>query len=487
MGTIVQFAIVLLVAGGFIAWLGDRLGTIVGKKRLSKFGLRPKHTAMLYTIASGSLIALLTLAVLLICQADFRIALIKGRQLSADNRRLSGDNSRLAHQNTILKQDQLVAFAQTKTAQDAAKRAEDATAKSEAKLTKAQAAYQTSRAAVAADETKLQLARQHLDSVQSSLGATTGQLREARDRVANTQLELSRQKQDLQTAQRRVDDAQSKLIGLAQQSKTLVAKNTELTKVGAQLLEQRQMLESKLIYLTGDEVGRTVISTGQSVESIRSALVEWIDGMGHNADKRGAGRGANGREVVVQGDGTEPPHFVGPEMGSLDLVASNIRKQAGIVDSVVVVGVARYNTPLGAQVKLDVKSYDNVLVFNKGETVASTTVDGTLPYVRIQKTLESFLTDRVRSIAQDKSIMPSVDPETGKTTYGGVVNFEEIVPRIQQAGASARVAVIATNDIYTEGPLAVRLEVAASGTAPQPQTNAGPTRSLQTSLPVATP
>ena len=37
---------VLAVVGGVIALIGDRLGTRIGKKKLSIFGLRPRHTAV---------------------------------------------------------------------------------------------------------------------------------------------------------------------------------------------------------------------------------------------------------------------------------------------------------------------------------------------------------------------------------------------------------------------------------------------------------
>jgi len=44
--------IAILVLGGVIATVGDRIGTRVGKKRLSLFNLRPKNTAVLVTILS---------------------------------------------------------------------------------------------------------------------------------------------------------------------------------------------------------------------------------------------------------------------------------------------------------------------------------------------------------------------------------------------------------------------------------------------------
>lgn len=51
----------LLVVSAWIAFLGDKIGTRIGKKRLSIFGLRPKKTAILMTMFTGMLITITTL------------------------------------------------------------------------------------------------------------------------------------------------------------------------------------------------------------------------------------------------------------------------------------------------------------------------------------------------------------------------------------------------------------------------------------------
>jgi len=49
----ITLILVLAVVGGVIAFIGDRLGTRIGKKKLSIFGLRPRHTAVIVTIFTG--------------------------------------------------------------------------------------------------------------------------------------------------------------------------------------------------------------------------------------------------------------------------------------------------------------------------------------------------------------------------------------------------------------------------------------------------
>ena len=37
----------MAIVGGLIAYLADKMGSKIGKKRMSVFGLRPKHTSIL--------------------------------------------------------------------------------------------------------------------------------------------------------------------------------------------------------------------------------------------------------------------------------------------------------------------------------------------------------------------------------------------------------------------------------------------------------
>lgn len=67
--------LVLMIMGGVIAFLGDKIGSKVGKKRLSLFGLRPKYTSIIVTIISGILISFLTIAALAVVNENVRVAL----------------------------------------------------------------------------------------------------------------------------------------------------------------------------------------------------------------------------------------------------------------------------------------------------------------------------------------------------------------------------------------------------------------------------
>ena len=67
----------IFVLGGLIAALGDRLGTKIGKARLRLFNLRPRQTAMMITVLTGTLISALTLGILLSLSKSLRKGIFK--------------------------------------------------------------------------------------------------------------------------------------------------------------------------------------------------------------------------------------------------------------------------------------------------------------------------------------------------------------------------------------------------------------------------
>ncbi len=72
------FLLVAILAGG-IAMLGNQLGRKIGRKKMTVFGMRPRHTSIFITTITGSLIAILTLGLAMIGSQDVR-DLITGSQ-----------------------------------------------------------------------------------------------------------------------------------------------------------------------------------------------------------------------------------------------------------------------------------------------------------------------------------------------------------------------------------------------------------------------
>jgi len=83
-----------------LSTLGDRLGSLVGKARLSLLGMRPRRTAVLITVLTGSLISAISLGLMLLVSERLRTGLFEldrlEQRLQTSRSQLSRSNSQLA-------------------------------------------------------------------------------------------------------------------------------------------------------------------------------------------------------------------------------------------------------------------------------------------------------------------------------------------------------------------------------------------------------
>ena len=114
--------LVLIVMGGVIAFLGDRIGSKVGKKRMTLFGLRPKYTSVIVTIISGVLISFSTVAVMAVVNENVRVALFG---LSKLQTRMNDLNQEIKVKNRELEKGKLQLEARNKEYEDVTKKSEE--------------------------------------------------------------------------------------------------------------------------------------------------------------------------------------------------------------------------------------------------------------------------------------------------------------------------------------------------------------------------
>jgi uncharacterized protein (DUF3084 family) len=103
------FVLLILGAGGVIAYLADKLGKKLGKKRLSlrvgRWSLRPRHVAELGTVVMGVLVALLTILFVAAASSDARAWLKEGRHLLRQRDELLRENEELRKDNKLRLRD----------------------------------------------------------------------------------------------------------------------------------------------------------------------------------------------------------------------------------------------------------------------------------------------------------------------------------------------------------------------------------------------
>lgn len=85
--------LMVIVAGG-IAFIGDRVGHQVGRRRMTLFGLRPKYTSTIFAVGFGMLIALLVIVVSLVASYDARQAVFSLNKLNEQIATLTRERDR---------------------------------------------------------------------------------------------------------------------------------------------------------------------------------------------------------------------------------------------------------------------------------------------------------------------------------------------------------------------------------------------------------
>ena len=98
--------LVLIITGGVVAVIGDRVGTKVGKKRLSIFGLRPRHTSTIVTIVTGIVITTLTFGILAAASENVRTALFGMEQLNRSMQETKNKLARASEELTAAREEQ---------------------------------------------------------------------------------------------------------------------------------------------------------------------------------------------------------------------------------------------------------------------------------------------------------------------------------------------------------------------------------------------
>ena len=217
----------LLVLGGVLATLGDRLGSRIGKARLSLFNLRPRNTAVLITVLTGSLISAISLGLMLAVSERLRVGLFE----------LDGLQQRLREGRSSLERTAAALAA----SEGALKRSASARRQAQQEAARAERGREQARRQLAAVELQAERLRRELQPLQAQQQTL---LRE-RDRLT---AEIKGRDQDIRSTEAEL------------------ARVRQRIKVGAAELKG---LETNLIALRQGDV---VISSGQSLASAKVAL-----------------------------------------------------------------------------------------------------------------------------------------------------------------------------------------------------------------------
>ncbi|WP_425058579.1 Chromosome partition protein Smc [Sporomusa carbonis] len=404
---------VIAVMGGAIAYIGDKLGTKVGKKKLSIFGLRPKHTSIIVTIVTGILISAATLGVMTAVSRDVRTALFGMKELKAAMVSLNSE-------------------VMSKTAE----------------LEASRAALENKNAEYAAVAAKVKETSEHLKQIMAELDEVTAE----RDRTAAAlnklqsdyvlaQRDLVKYQNDIKNLQATKKELDSR-IGELTAAKTTLQKDVDrLNELTANLKNNIQIVrEGTVAFRAGEVLSTSVVHGGQSHDDTVQALSDII-------------YKTNLYLINKLGIADKKTEVLWISRAEFDQAASLIAEtNQDVIVRISTVG----NTIYGEAVIGRLELFPNHLIYNKGEDIYSEVFNPVTDAQQAEETVMVFL-QKVNAAAVERGILP--DPIQGTVgSMSGAQLFETINKVKRQSGKFELTAVTKT-DIYTAGPLQIEIRV----------------------------
>lgn len=471
----------MCLVGALIAYAADLLGRHLGKKRLSLFGMRPKHTAALLATVAGALIPLVTIAVLWSSVREVRVMLSEGNRaaqerdqrvaelreaterldqtranvarLEARSIELNDTVRDLGAKNQILQKENK----QTTAALSASKKAAEVLQRSSNALKRESAGLKSTVNKSRKEVAQLRDTRQELEARIAEVQArqrevTAYQIQQDLElqRLERQRKELDRQLADLQQSNaalvnsgeqfaQRIADLQRERADLDTQIQTVRGEREKLT-AEIQSLEslRTELMESlgavrlqPIVYSRGDEVGRIVVRAGATQNEVEQAL----NGLFRSARVRAESAGARSVGAFASVSLIPVTNSEGRLVSVEEQERLLIREAAFQRDPQVLLANALVNSFAGEYVRVQVQALPNTIVFREGEVIADTRIDGSLGEQQVLVALTNFVVERVAANAVNRKMIPAV----GQPSPLGEINDGEIVRLVAEIAELNRV------------------------------------------------
>ncbi len=460
--------VVLPLAGALIAWAGDVIGYRLGKSRRSMFGLRPRTTATLVGVLLGAALPLAGLLFAMAVSQDARDALLRIDQLRDQADTLATRNANLNLKTARAEDDAQKARKQARAAEGERKRALTRLAATGKTLATARTGLQSARG-------KLQQTRRDLTVARQGLGTAQGELSQARDLLASASQELDRVGLDLRQTEDDLKRTSSKLesasaemhkitnlrreIELAQEYRDDL--QTDLARTEEELARYKRervaVVEQQVAFEPDDELVRGIVESGWSSEQLEAILEELLNYASTAAASHGIAPGPNGRSLRVVSP--LPPDVPLGELTEANVIAE-VGHQIARGDAPTYVVIVRawdgafehQAQPMTAQLWVA----PNKVVFDAGETILSTIIDGGLPRDHVFRELWQTARD-VRRIAGDRGMLPS--PKSGHYVEVPANELLDAMDTILELGRPARVRIVVEQEARVAQPEDAPMEV----------------------------
>lgn len=408
----------VLLLGGVIATVGDRLGYKVGKARLSWFNLRPRHTAVLITILTGGCISATTLGVLFAASDSLRTGVFELEEIQqklaearSDLEAAQDDKQRIEEERDQAQRDRGIA--------------QNRLNEINRFLTEAQAEQEATATALEAVVSRADRLRSELERLEGERQELVAQRDQVRQQIAERDRELQQQEGELQQQETIIAEGKIRLGDLEAQQRFL---DEAIVKLEEDLLLLR---ERRVVLARGEVLAVQLLQVNNAAEA--EGLVEVLLRQANQVAQR----------KTLPGTGAVDDLVI--EISPLEIERLIQTLSDGQPYVVRVLSAENYITGESSVLVFTDVSLNRV-IFPSGQVIASTTIDPAA-------TNRAELRDRLNllfSAAQFRA------RQTGIVNDKIEVNIENLVSFLTRVAAYDRpliIQAIASEPAYTVGPL----------------------------------
>jgi uncharacterized protein (DUF3084 family) len=486
----------ILILGGVIATVGDRIGTRVGKKRLSLFNLRPKKTAVVVTILTGIGISASTLASLFLVDEGLRKGVFELEDIQKDLRRKREQLEGTATNLEITKRELEEARSQQAQAQNklqainrSLQAANTKQRQTQAQLNQTIKQQARTQALLQSTTTKLnQVATRYkkaIDELQNIIDERDNKIKEieqlraerqrlyaeAKKALAQAEAAINKRDRELANRQEAIDKRDQKI---AQLDKQIQQRNSEITSREQMIAQRQKVINEKQARLSELErqqasLEQQLAKLGQSNRDLRLGKLALVRGQVIAEAVIRVEKPLAAKQAVIkllqEANRSALKQLSEPGSNSqsdrksiLFATAQQIQQLSKQIDDgreyVVRIFSAGNYVRGEKRIEFFADAAPNQVVFQKGEVLATTTADPqTMTPDQVRQRLE-LLISASQFRARNAGILESIQID------GTFIRFVALLRRYNQ---SLDIKAVAAQDTYRAGPLKVKIVAILNG------------------------
>jgi len=280
---------------------------------------------------------------------------------------------------------------------------------------------------------------------QDDLQRKQAELKAAQDKFESVLGQLNQVKRDLKIQADKSAVVEKERVRLEEELKGLETKRSNLEKSVASLRAQmdslkkglEQVREGRIIALAKEVLGQVPLSRGSSREAVKAALSTLME---------------QAKVELALRSGVKPEKI--SLFSERENELENPEPFIGKPSRTVIRLVAESNAVRDEPVSVSLQAHESILVFKKGQVLGTKPIGASLSREEAEKELFKLLRE-INSLSIQKGIIP--DPLRGTVGNLSAGDFYGSVDRITKTGTPSILVLEAEEDIYSEGPVRVRI------------------------------